>query len=534
MTQIITFPFKQEGFEKIKNYHFGKNWPVVYIIEDIKGCKEMYIGETINAYYRSKQHFEKPERRKLKNIHIISDQEYNKSATLDTESWLIQYISAEESITLQNGNGGLKNHNYFDREKYKTKFEEIIWQKLRNHKLVTNDLQELKNSDLFKYSPYKTLSDDQLLLVKEIYKKLKDGQDITYLINGKPGTGKTVLAIYLLKYLKEKEATENLEIGLVVPMTSLRKTIKKVFSKVKGLKSSMILGPNDVTKKKYDLLIVDESHRLQQRLNLANFKSYDDTNKKLKLPKESTQLDWILNSSKNHIFLYDQNQTIRPADINREIFSNLKATKRELTSQMRVEGGEEYISFIEGIFENVNLNPVTFKDYDFQIYDDIGKMITDIKTHNKIHGLSRVVAGYAWPWHTKKKKEKFDIKINGLELVWNSKTEGWVESENSINEIGCIHTIQGYDLNYTGVIIGPEISYDFENTKFIIDKNKYMDFNGKRSASPEELEQYIINIYKTLLTRGIKGTYVYICDENLRKYFMNVFMKGKKYQKVRV
>ncbi len=129
----------------------------------------------------------------------------------------------------------------------------------------------------------------------------------------------------------------------------------------------------------------------------------------------------------------------------------------------------------------------------------------------------------------KPKKEiykKHDIEIGDLRLVWNSIAQDWVNSPNAINEVGCIHTVQGYDLNYVGVIIGPEFSYDIENKKFKVDKEKYFDTNGRNGITdPNELERYIINIYKTLLTRGIKGTYVYVVDENLRSYLSQIVNK---------
>ena len=187
---------------------------------------------------------------------------------------------------------------------------------------------------------------------------------------------------------------------------------------------------------------------------------------------------------------------------------------------MRVKGGEEYINFIETLFEQKNEKDINFSDYEFKIYDELEIMINDIKEKNKKHGLSRVVAGYAWPWHTKKGSKDYDIDINGLKLIWNSKAIDWVNSPNSINEVGCIHTVQGYDLNYVGVIIGPEISYDKKNDKLIINREKYLDINGRKGVTDiNELKEYIINIYKTLLTRGIFGTYVYIVDEDLRNYF---------------
>src|SRR3990167_5642289 len=188
MSDIVTFPFNKDEFSQIKDYKFGRDWPVVYIIEN---GREVYIGETGNAYSRSNQHYEDPERSKLEHIHIITDEEYNKSATLDIEAWLIEYISAEGTFRLQNGNSGLKNHNYYDREKYKTKFE-LIWQKLQEKALVRKDLIQIRNSNIFKYSPYKSLTEDQILVAEDLFRKIIDDTKKTFIINGQPGTGKTI------------------------------------------------------------------------------------------------------------------------------------------------------------------------------------------------------------------------------------------------------------------------------------------------------------------------------------------------------
>ena len=518
MIEIQTFPFEKDKFDQLKDYHFGLNWPVVYIQEN---NKEMYIGQTTNVYSRSKQHYDNPDRARLKRIHILTDEEFNMSSAYDFESLLIQYVSADEKFKLQNGNGGLINHNYFDKEKYLAKLE-TVWPKLKEKGLVTKSLAEIKNSEFFKYSPYKALTEDQKLVARKIQANIKKDVISAHVVNGGPGTGKSILALYLLKQLKDDKDTKHLNVALVVPMTGLRTTLQRVIRRVPGMGAHMIIGPGDVIKQKYNVLLVDETHRLRRRVNLTNFKSYDDVNKKLGLPKDATQLDWIMASSQQQVFFYDKRQSVVPGDIRPQDLEVLNPTEYELTSQMRVEGGDDYLEFIDDLL-SLNKTKTLPKNYEFKLYDDIREMVGDIKKNDSEYSLARVLAGYAWSWNFKKdKNSEFDIEIDGLKLVWNRKNIDWVNSSNAVNEVGCIHTIQGYDLNYAGVIVGPELSYDEVNNILVVDEKKYKDINGKKSISdPEELKQYIINIYKTLLTRGIKGTYVYVVDEKLRNYFKN-------------
>src|SRR3989338_1013075 len=513
MTQIQTFPFEKDKFDQLRSYHFGLNWPVVYIQEN---GTEMYIGQTTNVFSRSNQHYDNPDRARLKRIHVLTDEEFNMSAAYDFESLLIQYVSADGKFKLQNGNGGLINHNYYEKEKYLAKLE-TVWPQLQDKGLVKQNLKDIKNSEFFKYSPYKALTEDQLAVAAVLEKSIKKRQPVTHIVNGAPGTGKSILALYILKHLKERSDMQDVSMALVVPMAGLRSTLQRVVRRVPGLGTEMIIGPSDIAKKEYDLLIVDETHRLSRRVNLANYPGYESTSKKLGLSKEATQLDWIMKASKQQIFFCDAKQSVIPKDIRPSDFNKLNATHHELVSQMRVEGGTDYLQFIDDLLSLAKPKEFDQSTYDFQMYDDVHKMVEDIKRHDSRHTLARVVAGYAWPWQTKKGKGHYDIEIDGLKLVWNGTTTDWVNSKNAINEVGCIHTIQGYDLNYAGVIIGPELSYDEIEDKLVIDEKKYKDFNGKRSITePGELQQYIVNIYKTLLTRGIKGTYVYVVDERLR------------------
>lgn len=551
--EIIRENFEKKTTQDLSDEKYGVNWPVVYILESET---EAYVGETTSITNRLKQHLDNKDRANLQKVNIIFDEKFNKSAVLDIESKLIEYMSADKKFKLQNSNSGMRNHNYYDKEVYEAIFIEV-WNELLKNKVVQNDLEMLINSDLFKYTPYKRLTQDQYYVLREtvldILLSVKMGQSSTTLINGEAGTGKTVMAMYLVKlftdgrlidfiaeedeYLVEKfesvqEEIRGFKVGLVIPMSSLRVTLKQVVRNIKGLSSKMIIGPNDVVKNNYDLLIVDESHRLLRRVSIMSYGSYDSVNKKLGLDVEGTQLDWIVNSSKHIVLFYDETQSVRPSDVRREDF--IKLTEMEnyamhsVESQLRVIGGSDYIKYVN---ELLNHKPPSkrkdFSGYDLKLFDSVSDMKKEILLRNNEHGLSRLVAGFAWPWKTKNikptealKNSIYDIVIDNEKLIWNSTTRGWVIHENAINEVGSIHTVQGYDLNYAGVIIGPDIRYDVLTQKIEVSIENYHDVKGKTSlASVEELETYIKNIYKVLLTRGVKGTYIYVCDKNLRNYF---------------
>lgn len=522
MSKLKLFPFDKRGIELIKLDHFGSNWPVVYLIES---TKEIYVGETIDAVKRLTSHYANKERRRLNRFYLVCDDEFHKSAALDIESSLIQYFAADGKYRLQNGNKGLQNHEYYDRDRYKAKFQ-VLWDDIRKEGLARKSLTELRNSDLFKYSPFKALTHEQLAITEAITQDIQHSDQFTALVTGRPGTGKTILAIYLVKYLLEEFKDNNLKIGLVVPMTSLRKTIKQVFKNVPGLRANMVLGPSDVVgEDRYDVLIVDEAHRLHRRQNITNYASFDRNNKKLGLGVDGTELDWIQHAASKTIYMYDAYQSVRPSDVRSQDISNLSAKHYVLSQQMRVEGGEEFIAALNDFFDGKEtLRHAISTTYDIRLYDDMSQLVKDIKVRDKEYGLSRLVAGIAWDWVTRNAEHQYDMVIDEVGLKWNSTNEDWVNSPNALNEVGCIHTVQGYDLNFVGVIIGPEITYDTARRTFKVNREDYKDRNGSAGVGDiEELTLYVMNIYKTLLTRGMKGVYVYIVDEGLREYFRKFF-----------
>lgn len=538
------YDFNKAALNEIGSNRWVKNqWPLVYFIRN-ESTNQAYVGESTNALSRIKNHLDNPKKTVLNKISIIGSDKFNKSVTLDIESKLIQYIFAEDIYDLQNGNYGLVNHNYYQQYLYKDLFKEV-WSKLKEKNIVNKKLEDIENSELFKYSPYKSLNEAQYNSVLEILEGLGKKDSNRIFVKGSAGTGKTILATYLIKllnsdisdsdedYNKDEMLEVNLircfkrkypdaEIGFVVAMSSLRKTLQNVFRKVPDLKSSMIISPSDTFKKKYDLLIVDEAHRLRQYKNIGWMGVFRDNNKKLGLDDTGNELDWILANSKNQIFFYDSAQSVKPSDIDASHFDKLLAKDKliiELTSQMRVQG-KDYISFVDELL-NINRKDIgVYKDdnYELLVFDSMKDLYTQLEIREKKYKLCRLVAGYAWPWSSKENKKAIDIRIDGLEFQWNQVDKDWINSPNAFKEVGCIHTTQGYDLNYTGVIFGEEITYNKKTKEIEIDVTKYYDQNGKKGTDIKNLKQYIINIYKTIMYRGIKGTFIYACDENLREY----------------
>lgn len=544
------YDFTKESLSKIELNPWVKNqWPLVYFIQNEKE-KLAYVGESTNASIRIKNHLANPERRKLNKISIIGSDKFNKSATLDIESNLIQYISAEGTYELQNGNYGLINHNYYQQDLYKDLFREI-WSKLIEKRIVTKSLTEIENSEIFKYSPYKSLNEDQYNSVLEILEGLTIKKANRIFIKGSAGTGKTILATYLIKLLNSEIADASLEefnddelkeinyikafqakypkakIGLVIAMTSLRESLENVFKKIPGLKASMIINPSDTfkLKEKYDLLIIDEAHRLRQYKNISWRGAFKKNNRKLGLDDTGNELDWIIANSKNQIFFYDAAQSVKPSDIDEAKFDILlrdrNTLKLELTSQMRVQGGNNYIKFVDELL-NVKRDTrdvYSAKGYELLVFDSLVDLYDELGKREKIDGLCRLVAGYSWPWLSEDDKSAIDIEIDGLEFQWNQTPKDWINSKNAFKEIGCIHTTQGYDLNYTGVIFGKEINYNKSTSKIEIDPKMYFDKYGKIGVDNiEDLKSYIINIYKTIMYRGIKGTFIYACNYEFREY----------------
>lgn len=296
MAIIDAFKFDDNINNELKKVvHYGKeigeNWPVVYLLND---SKEAYIGETHHAAVRMSQHLTNAAKRRLTDMRIITGSDFNKSVILDLEAFLIKHMSSDGKYKLLNGNHGLQDHDYYQRSQYNETFRNI-WNQLRRENIVYHSISEIENSTLYKYSPYKSLGTEQRQAEMEILRVLAEGGDKgvgkTIVVKGGAGTGKTILAIYLMKLFADANdsgtpgeelsdyvdedmesviASESIrginKIAIVMPQSTLKESVIDVFKSIKGLNKKMVLSTTDVvddylaTGEKFDLIIVDEAH----------------------------------------------------------------------------------------------------------------------------------------------------------------------------------------------------------------------------------------------------------------------------------
>lgn len=545
------------------------DWPVVYVIDGASPTKKLYVGETTSTQKRMRQHLVSSKRDEgLESIHVVIDQKFNKSVCLDLESHLIRWFSGDGQYSVLNGNEGLTDSQYYDRELYRESFRDVF-DALRAEGLFTRSITQIENSDLFKLSPFKALTEDQAVAVTDIAEGLLDdlqhpGARSTLVVQGNPGTGKTIIAIFLMKLLADirdhadtvdidpdsmfaelfvpenRELLQDLRMALVIPQQSLRESVKRVFRKTPKLDPSMVLTPFQLGESdaEFDLVLVDETHRLGQRANQASGvqnKKFRDINTSLFGSDDPryTQLDWIKARSRHQLLLIDGEQSVRPHDLSPAVLGGEVRAARDahrhyrLTTQMRVKAGADYVEFVRALLRGENPELPDLGEYELRFFDDLAEMRAAIRERDAEAGLSRLVAGYAWDWVSKKDPSAYDIELDGERMRWNSTDKDWINSPGSLDEVGSIHTVQGYDLNYAGVIIGPDLRVDPEG-RIVADRAAYRDKKGKEDTghlkgafTDEDLLLFIRNIYGVLLTRGMRGTYVYVVDPALRARLRN-------------
>ncbi|MED3025197.1 MULTISPECIES: DUF2075 domain-containing protein [Bacillus cereus group] len=521
--------------------------PVVYIQRD---KKSLYVGKSTDIYERFVAHLS-DESKTFNEVIVIKSELFNESSIKHIETLLIEYLSADDKFNLLNKVRGQKIHSYNGIENVQSMFKEI-WNHLIEEGIASENLGEIHNKFIYKYSPFKELSANQIEVCKDIFNTMLTTSNSRHLITGDPGTGKTIVLtniLYALAYDNETgKAREGLnfeDIALVVPQTHSLNLYKSLMNKL-GLQSIIVLSPSQFIKQaksrgtKYKYVFVDEAHRLKQYFG----KQARDLKHLVTDNGYTTELELIETYAYHLTVVYDPYQTIRPADIDTDVFQRLTVNykRHPLHKQFRLKSGDQYLAWLRKYLQIANNVGVyeegLLQGYDFKVMDSIKELNDSMKSLNKEHELCRVVAGYSWKWATQKDKTLYDIKdpVTGNTFIWNSKVKDWINFKNSVEEIGCIHTTQGADLNYVGVILGAEIDcyytgeengdYDLNKAKIIVNPKEYKDRNGLpikgTDLNNEELTSYIKRIYYVLLSRGINGCYVYAVNQNMQRYLKEI------------
>ena len=378
------------------------------------------------------------------------------------------------------------------------------------------------------------LIDDQKVEFERIKKAaldaIKNNQKTVYIVRGGPGTGKSVVAInllaecihngYIAQYITSNAAPRN------VYSTMLQKGFKKTEIKALFQGSGTF---HTRSKNALQIAIVDEAHRLREKSGMYQNEGED-------------QIKEIINASLFSVFFIDRNQRVTFKDAGTidkilKFSTEQKALVYEgaLESQFRCNGSDGYLAWLDNVLQIAETaNYDGFEgDYDFRIFDDPNAMYAAIKAKNEINNKSRVLAGYCWDWPKEGRTTSLvkDIQIpeHNFGISWNlGNSTTYAIDPDSINEAGCIHTTQGLEFEYVGVIIGDDLRY--ENDKLIVDINKRaktdQSIKGIKKLlkeNPEEghriANEIVKNTYRTLMTRGQKGCYIYCTNKDLANYF---------------
>lgn len=374
--------------------------------------------------------------------------------------------------------------------------------------------------------------DDQKVVYETAIKKAVESSaknKNVIIVEGGPGTGKSVLAINLLVALTNKELVAQYITRNSAPREVYKTKLTGSF-KMTHI-DNLFSGSgsfHSAEKNLYDALIVDEAHRLNAKSGMFNHLGVN-------------QVKEIINASKFSIFFVDENQKVTLKDIGtkdeiKKYASELGADviEMELGSQFRCNGSDGYLAWLDEVLQirdtaNDTLDGI---NYDFQIIDNPKKLHELIIEKNKQSNKARLVAGYCWKWVSGSNPNLKDIVIGDYEATWNLKNDGqsWIIKPNSVTEVGCIHTCQGLEVDYVGVIIGPDLIVRDGRVITQPDQRASTDksIHGWKKMikeNPEEtkklLDTIIKNTYRTLMTRGQKGCYVYFTDKETQDYFSN-------------
>lgn len=363
---------------------------------------------------------------------------------------------------------------------------------------------------------------------------LADGNKQTIIVRGGPGTGKSVIALNLLADLRNK-------LHIDAQYATGSRAYHETLTKILGTRSKEYIRYfNSYTNAGWSsvpVIICDEAHRIRKTSN----NRFVSVAQRLHKP----QVDELLDAGQVCIFLLDDHQNIRPDEIGSTDYIRSHAQRKgcptwELTlqAQFRCRGAESYINWLDhtlGIRRTQNvLWDATSEEFDFRICESPQQMEELLRVQMEKGHSARIAAGFCWPWSKTLDEDgrlERDVKIGAYERPWNARPEmkhlpdgvpsvyQWAQDPAGFQQIGCIYTAQGFEFDYIGVIFGADLRYSLEKRAWVADPDASCDRMVKRAK--EDFQELVRNTYKVLLTRGMKGCYVYFCDPDTREFFQS-------------
>jgi DUF2075 family protein len=375
------------------------------------------------------------------------------------------------------------------------------------------------------------LLDDQKTVLEKIVSTATEAmvdQKQVIIVKGGPGTGKSVISINALSRLSSSRMNARYITPNAAPRTVFESKLKGVMSS--GVIHDLFSGSGSyvgVKEDSFDVLIVDEAHRLKLRTQYAK--------------GGVNQIKEIIEAARTSVFFIDEAQKVTWKDIGEinsiEQFAaeaGAQVQFLELTSQFRCSGSDDYMVWLDNAL-GVKIDNESYfspERFDFRIVDSPTELHDLIKKRNLENNKSRVVAGYCWDWVSKKNPNELDIKFPefGFAAEWNLDrvNQAWIIHPDSVKEIGCIHTCQGLELDYVGVIVGPDLVFEAGELIAIPEARAKTDkslhgYKKEMSENPvlasQKADEIIRNTYRTLMSRGMKGCYVYFTDHATSEYF---------------
>lgn len=405
--------------------------------------------------------------------------------------------------------------------------------KIRPSKMLANSL-----SSMIKGNQEFIMIDDQKLVYEtaiSLSKKSSKTEKNVLIVEGGPGTGKSVVAINLLVGLTKQDKLVQYVTKNAAPRAVYESKLTGTLTKTRY--SNLFKGSGAYTETPsaaFDVLVVDEAHRLNEKSGM-----YQNLGE--------NQVKEIINAAKFSVFFVDEDQRVTLKDIgSREEIKKwakslgARITEQQLSSQFRCSGSDGYLAWLDQTLQIKETANSTLYDlnYDFRIMSSPTELKDLIFEKNKEKNSARMVAGYCWDWNSKNNKSASDIVFpeHDFKMKWNLSVDGslWIQMPNSVNEIGCIHTCQGLELDYIGVIVGLDLIV--RDNVVLVDPSKrskndstIKGYKALLAKSPEraksDIKAIIKNTYRTLMTRGMKGCYVYFMDKETESFFKSKIFK---------